>query len=94
MNDIYRIDKARMRASFDRAASSYDAAAVLQKEVRARMLERLDLVRITPQLVIDAGCGTGHASYALSQRFGGSRIVALDIALGMLQKTLAGERGL
>lgn len=83
-----------MRASFDRAASSYDAAAVLQKEVRGRMLGRLDLVKIAPQLVIDAGCGTGHASYALSQRFGSSRVVALDIALGMLQKTLAGERGL
>ena len=38
MNDIYRIDKMRMRASFDRAATSYDAAAVLQKEVRMRIL--------------------------------------------------------
>lgn len=87
MNDIYRIDKARMRASFDRAAASYDAAAVLQKEVRSRMLDRLDLVKITPQVILDAGCGTGHASAALAKRFSASRIVALDIAMGMLKKT-------
>ena len=42
-DDLYHMDKARVRASFDRAASSYDAAAVLQAEVRSRMLERLDL---------------------------------------------------
>lgn len=89
MNDIYRIDKARMRASFDRAAASYDGSAVLQKEVRSRMLERLDLVKLSPQLVLDAGCGTGHASRALAARFPASRVVALDIALGMLHQTRA-----
>lgn len=94
MNDIYRIDKVRMRASFDRAAESYDAAAVLQKEVRTRMLQRLDLVRITPEVILDAGCGTGHASYALSDRFPQSRVISLDIALGMLRQTHAGQPGL
>ena len=94
MNDIYRIDKVRMRASFDRAAEGYDAAAVLQKEVRTRMLQRLDLVRITPEVILDAGCGTGHASYALSDRFPESRVISLDIALGMLRQTHAGQPGL
>ena len=41
-NDIYHMDKARVRASFERAASSYDAAAILQKTVREEMLARLD----------------------------------------------------
>ena len=89
MNDIYRLDKARVRASFDRAADSYDAAAVLQTEVRNRMLSRLDLVKIAPQAILDAGCGTGHASTGLAKRYTGSRIISLDIAMGMLKKTLA-----
>ena len=52
--DEYTIDKARVRASFDRAATSYDAAAVLQKEVRVRMLERLDYTKIAPARILDA----------------------------------------
>lgn len=87
MQDVYKIDKARVRASFDRAAKTYDAAAVLQAEVRQRMLDRLDLIKISPELILDAGCGTGHASQVLGKRFKQSRVVALDIALGMLRQT-------
>jgi malonyl-CoA O-methyltransferase len=46
MQDEYIIDKARVRASFDRAAHTYDAAAILQKQVRDEMLSRLDLVKV------------------------------------------------
>jgi malonyl-CoA O-methyltransferase len=94
MDDVYKIDKARVRASFDRAASTYDTAAVLQAEVRQRMLERLDLVRISPNLILDAGCGTGHASIALGKRFKQARVISLDIALGMLRQTARQESGI
>jgi malonyl-CoA O-methyltransferase len=86
VRDKYFIDKARVRASFDRAASTYDAAAILQKLVRDEMLSRLDLVKIKPQAILDAGCGTGHGSFALQKRFSHAKIYSLDIALGMLQK--------
>ncbi len=85
--DAYFMDKARVRASFDRAAQSYDAAAILQKLVRTEMLSRLDLVKIKPQVILDAGCGTGHGSFALQKKFGAAQVLSLDIALGMLQKT-------
>ena len=81
------MDKARVRTSFDRAAQTYDAAAVLQKLVRTEMLSRLDLVKIMPKMILDAGCGTGHGSFALQKKFSGARVLSLDIALGMLQKT-------
>jgi malonyl-CoA O-methyltransferase len=87
MTDAYLLDKARVRASFDRAAHTYDAAAVLQKLVRDEMLSRLDLVKITPKAILDAGCGTGHGSFALQKKFKNAQVVSLDIALGMLQKT-------
>ncbi|MDR5172443.1 malonyl-ACP O-methyltransferase BioC [Methylobacillus flagellatus] len=89
MRDEYLIDKARVRASFDRAAGNYDAAAILQREVRERMLQRLELVKITPRVILDAGCGTGHASVALGKRYRDSQVISLDIAMGMLQQTLA-----
>ncbi|HOY70784.1 MAG TPA: malonyl-ACP O-methyltransferase BioC [Methylotenera sp.] len=87
MNDIYHIDKARARASFGRAADSYDAAAILQKQVRDEMLGRLDLVKLEPQVVLDAGCGTGMASLALQKKYPKAQVVSLDFALPMLQKT-------
>jgi malonyl-CoA O-methyltransferase len=85
--DIYHLDKARVRASFDRAAKSYDAAAVLQKLVREEMLSRLDLVSLKPESILDAGCGTGHASKALMQKYPKAQVVSLDLSMGMLHKT-------
>ena len=87
VTDAYHIDKARMRASFNRAANTYDAAAVLQKQVRLEMLSRLDLVNIKPKAILDAGCGTGHGSFALQKRFLIAQVISLDIAVGMLQQT-------
>lgn len=94
MNDLYRIDKARVRASFDRAASGYDAAAVLQAEVRQKMRGRLDYVKIEPQIILDAGCGTGRASDALAKRFHQSRVISLDLAFGMLEKARRNQTGI
>ena len=39
---IDELDFAEVRRSFDQAAASYDAHAVLQREVCDRLLERLD----------------------------------------------------
>jgi malonyl-CoA O-methyltransferase len=87
MIDEYLIDKTRVRASFNRAANTYDAAAVLQKQVREEMLSRLDLVKIAPLAILDAGCGTGHGSFGLQKRFRSAQVYSLDIALNMLQQT-------
>lgn len=80
------IDKASARRSFERAAAAYDQAAVLQREIADRMLERLGYVRIEPRLVLDLGAGTGYAIPALRRRFRGARVLALDFALGMLRQ--------
>jgi len=81
---VFEIDLAAVRRSFDRAARGYDEAAVLQAEVRARLLERLDYVNLEPEVILDVGCGTGHSSRALKDRFPDARVVALDLAEGML----------
>jgi malonyl-CoA O-methyltransferase len=87
--DVYLIDKACVRASFNRAAKTYDETAVLQKLVRSEMLNRLDLIKIDPQKILDTGCGTGHGSFALQKRFKKSQVISLDLAFDMLQRTKA-----
>lgn len=86
-----RIDKRLMRRAFERAAHSYDAAALLQREISQRLLERLDLVKLTPALILDAGSGTGAGSRALARRYPESRVIGLDIAHTMLQVAHARE---
>ena len=85
--DAHFLDKTRVRAAFNRAANTYDGAAVVQAMVRDEMLSRLDLVKLSPKIILDAGCGTGLGSRMLQQRFGGATIVSLDMAINMLHKT-------
>jgi len=90
MSDPFDVDLARVRRSFGRSAREYDAAALLQARVRDELLERLDLVRLEPAVVLDMGAGTGHAAAALKRRYRASQVVALDLAEGMLRE--AGRR--
>jgi malonyl-CoA O-methyltransferase len=80
------LDLASARASFDRAAASYDEHAVLQHEVEQRLLERLEYLRQEPARVLDLGCGTGIASQALKQSFPSALVVGLDWSAGMLNQ--------
>ena len=84
MNDAFTPDKRQMRRSFDKAAPTYDQAAVLQREVCTRALERLDLVKLDPGAIVDAGCGTGFAAQSLRKRYPQATLVGLDIAPAML----------
>ena len=83
--DEYALDAARVRRSFDRAAATYDAAAVLHAEVRASLLARLDLMALAPRITLDAGAGTGLAARALKRRYPKSLVIALDFSQPMLQ---------
>jgi malonyl-CoA O-methyltransferase len=85
----YALDIPWVRRSFDRAAATYDDAAVLQSEVREALLERLELTALAPRVVLDVGAGTGHASRALKRRYPAARVIALDFALGMLRAAAA-----
>lgn len=80
------IDKSAARRAFEAAAAGYDAAAVLQRELTQRMLERLDYVRLSPETVLDLGCGTGLALDGLARRYRRARILALDFAMPMLHR--------
>lgn len=78
------IDKRQLRAAFERAAGSYDQAAVLQREISNRMLARLEYIKYQPGVILDAGSGTGYGTQQLVKRYPQSRLIAVDIAWSML----------
>ena len=84
-SDAFNLDKHQLRLAFDRAATRYDAVAVLQREVGDRILERLDYIKASPQRVLDVGSGTGYCTRHLLGRYPKSRIEAFDISHLMLQ---------
>lgn len=82
--DREALDPRAVRRAFGRAAATYDAAAVLQREIGARLASRLDVVKLVPSAILDAGCGTGEAIGALAARYPGARVVAVDAAWPMV----------
>ena len=78
------LDINAIRLSFDRAASSYDHHAVLQREIESRLLERIEFQRHEPAMILDLGCGTGSASRVLARQFPRAGVIALDWAPAML----------
>lgn len=83
MNYDHILDKRQVRNAFARAAASYDQFAVLQREVCDRMLSRLDYIKYAPDVVLDAGSGTGYGTRKLLARYPAARILAIDIAQAM-----------
>lgn len=83
MRGGFEIDKRKVRTAFDAAAGDYARHAVLQQEVRRRLLERLDVIRIDPRRVIDLGCGPGDALRPLAQRYRKARVLGLDLSPAM-----------
>lgn len=80
-------DTRQVRRAFSRASSSYAGAAALQRDIEAQLLESLDyLDDRVPDVVLDVGSGPAHAATAMRARWAKSRIVAVDLALPMLQQ--------
>ncbi|HEX5092578.1 MAG TPA: methyltransferase domain-containing protein, partial [Burkholderiales bacterium] len=86
---VAELDARAARRRFDRAAATYGKAAYLEREVGRRMLERLDVVRLAPARILDAGAGPAPQAAALARRFPGARLVALDFSLPMLARARA-----
>lgn len=76
--------KSHIARIFNQVADRYDAVAVLQQEVGRRLLERLALIKLNPELILDVGSGTGSAISGLAARYPEANIIELDISIGML----------
>jgi malonyl-CoA O-methyltransferase len=78
------IDGRAARRRFERSAGTYPKFARLESEVFARMLERLDYIRLEPARVLDAGSGPPRRE--LRRRYPHAMAIALDFSLAMLAR--------
>jgi malonyl-CoA O-methyltransferase len=80
------LDKEKIRRSFDRAAPTYDAHAHVQARLALALAERIDGA---PASILELGSGTGTLTEHLRARFPDARIVAVDFAPAMAERTQA-----
>jgi len=85
--------KASVQRQFNQVAANYSTSSV---HARGRDLEAMvQAIPLTGQeLVIDAGCGTGHTALAFAPHV--AQVIAVDFTEGMLAqgRQLAADRGL
>lgn len=82
----FELDRNLLRRAFERAAAGYDKAAFLHREVGVRLLDRLDLIKLKPEIVLDAGCGTGSITVGLMRKYRKACVIGLERAPAMLAK--------
>ncbi|AJE04796.1 methyltransferase domain-containing protein [Geobacter pickeringii] len=88
------IDRTRVQNAFHRQAEEYDAHAVVQKRVVARLLEIIAAAGGSPKRLLDVGTGTGLLGRTLGERHPDAVLACVDLAPGMAaaaRRTLAGR---
>ncbi len=84
------IDLGRVRQLFGQPARVAESA-FLRREIAGRMHERLSLVKISPQRVLDAGCGEGADLPTLHSTFAGAHLLGVDASHAMLRNGRDGQ---
>ncbi|HUN91504.1 MAG TPA: methyltransferase domain-containing protein [Burkholderiaceae bacterium] len=74
-----------VRGQFQRRAGRLEAHDAILREVGRRLRERLAIIRIDPQWILDVGCGRGDERLPLLQRYPRATWVGLDVAPAMLE---------
>ena len=70
----------KIRNTFNGAASNYDDNAFLQNEIANRLAEKLKVISIKPQTIIDLGSGTGLLSNKTAEIFPNANLICVDFA--------------
>ena len=70
----------KIRNTFNSASSNYNDNAFLQNEIANRLAEKLKVISIKPQTIIDLGSGTGFLSEKTAKIFPNSILVCVDFA--------------
>jgi malonyl-CoA O-methyltransferase len=89
MSADFLLDKSVIRAHFQRAAKTYDAATFIEREAGERMFSRLHYLKIQPQRIVDIGSGTGYFSRKLAKYYRQAQVIEVDFSPAMLQHSQA-----
>ena len=88
MSAVADVDKGKVRQAFAAASLTYDGVAGLQRVVGRALLSSIEADSLSGS-VLDLGCGTGFLTREILAFPGDRRVLALDIALPMLQMARA-----
>lgn len=75
---------ATVRQQFDQRANRFGQHDAVAREIERRMIDRLDVVRLQPQHVLDVGCGAGHSAALYARRYPAARWTGADLSERML----------
>lgn len=65
----------------------------LRREIANRMRDKLELVKIQPERVLDAGCGEGADLLQLRKRFASAQVLGVDGSIEMLTSAARSQMG-
>ena len=85
----YDIDTALARRRFARKAQRDDLDTTVEDEIGRRLLDHLDLIKISPTRVLDIGTGNGHAAAALAERYPQAERYSAGFCLPLLQRAVS-----
>lgn len=71
------INMTHVRQQFARR-DSLEQARFFYDEIAARMIDRLGYIKISPERIIDAGCGPGHSIHLLAARYPQAAVTGVD----------------
>jgi malonyl-CoA O-methyltransferase len=80
------MDSHDIRRRFDRAAATFDSAAFVHTATRDGLLERLEPMTLSADMIVDLGAATGAGSRPLARKFRGASVLSVDLSLRMLEK--------
>lgn len=83
--NMWRNDtSAKIASAFDAAATTYDSNSALQRRVADELIGQARTTR--PKTILDIGCGTGHLTKRIAERWPEAQITALDVSRAMLDE--------
>jgi len=82
------INKKIKRIAFNRAAKTYDDYSVLQKQISLDLFDRLSLIKIAPNFILDLGSGTGENNSGFKNIYKNKNIINYDFSERMLIRVL------
>jgi len=78
------LSKKQIENAFDKGATNYDWAALIQRETAEKLINFTP--DTAPTKILEIGCGTGFLTKLLVQKYPDSQITATDISGKMIEK--------
>lgn len=84
----HTLDQTALITAFNQAAPHYEEYALLETHIGQQLLNRLQEIKITPDRLLDLGCGTGYWTRELAKHYPHAHLIGVDIAGNMIEQAI------